>query len=297
MTPRRLRADLLTWDGSMAGISAARELHSVAEQLSLPVASLGRSVFQPRSEVLFDAEFDALVASIDDRGVLVPVLVRRRTDGELELLAGERRLEAAKRVGLTEIPARVLVDLSDADARAVALVDNLARADLSVWDEAQAFAQLREARRESGEDTDVRAIGAAAGKGKTYAAERLRIVDRLGPDVVDRAYAQVVGPGLPLQDLSKSLLLKAASAHDAEERASRLARALRRLPSCPVAPDVVRVQGTIASALTIKVTRPIATLPADAASVLLALLTSVLPVLQERVAELAASAHGEEHTH
>ncbi|HUR49635.1 MAG TPA: ParB/RepB/Spo0J family partition protein [Acidimicrobiales bacterium] len=115
---------------------------STSALVELPVTSLRPNPDQPREH--FDEEtLASLSASIRELGVLQPVLVKQAVDGSYELIAGERRLRAAKRAGLTTIPAIV----RDADRKASleqALVENLHRQDLNALEEAAAYSQLIE---------------------------------------------------------------------------------------------------------------------------------------------------------
>jgi ParB family chromosome partitioning protein len=124
----------------------------MSEELREPgVPSIGRDVvevpidivtpnpFQPRRE--FDeVALEELAASIRRHGVLQPVVVRAVGDG-YQLVAGERRLRAARAAGLDRIPARVSV-YSDAQMLEVALVENLQREDISALEAAEAYHQL-----------------------------------------------------------------------------------------------------------------------------------------------------------
>ncbi|MBD2054638.1 ParB/RepB/Spo0J family partition protein [Oculatella sp. FACHB-28] len=95
---------------------------------------------QPRR--YFDPDKMAkLVASVKEHGVLEPVLVRPLGDGNYELIAGERRLRAAREVGLTEIPI-VSRKFSDQEALQVALIENLQRDDLNPVEETEAVLEL-----------------------------------------------------------------------------------------------------------------------------------------------------------
>jgi len=108
----------------------------------VPLSQIRPNQFQPRKQ--FDEEaLSALVDSIKAVGILQPVLVREATDGELELIAGERRCRAARRAGLSTIPALVRA-AGDADSLEQALVENLHREDLNPLDEAGAYQQLIE---------------------------------------------------------------------------------------------------------------------------------------------------------
>lgn len=107
----------------------------------LPVSAIAPNRYQPRAH--FDEEtLAALADSIREVGVLQPVLVRRTPDG-YELIAGERRVRAARRVGMQSIPALVR-ETDDASTLEHALVENIHRTDLNPLEEAGAFQQLIE---------------------------------------------------------------------------------------------------------------------------------------------------------
>lgn len=106
------------------------------------VGSITANANQPRSR--FDEEaLSSLVASVRELGVLQPILVRPLDDGAYELIAGERRWRAAKRAGLTTIPA-VVRSADDVSSLEQAVVENLHRQDLNPLEEAAAYQQLVE---------------------------------------------------------------------------------------------------------------------------------------------------------
>jgi ParB family chromosome partitioning protein len=114
----------------------------VARLEDIPVASVRPNPNQPR--VHFDEESLAeLAESIREIGVLQPILVRPTADGVYELIAGERRWRAARRAGLTMVPA-VVRTTNDLESVERALVENLHRADLTPLEEAAAYQQLIE---------------------------------------------------------------------------------------------------------------------------------------------------------
>jgi ParB family chromosome partitioning protein len=118
---------------------------NVGEQVSgleeVLVADVRPNPFQPRAH--FDEEaLASLAESIREVGVLQPILIRP-VEGGYELVAGERRWRAARRVGLQTVPAMVR-DTDDASALEHALVENLHRSDLNVLEEAAAYQQLIE---------------------------------------------------------------------------------------------------------------------------------------------------------
>lgn len=114
----------------------------VARLEDIPVGSVRPNPNQPR--VHFDEESLAeLAESIREIGVLQPILVRPTADGVYELIAGERRWRAARRAGLTVVPA-VVRTTNDLESVERALVENLHRADLTPLEEAAAYQQLIE---------------------------------------------------------------------------------------------------------------------------------------------------------
>jgi ParB family transcriptional regulator, chromosome partitioning protein len=109
--------------------------------LEIPVAAIGPNPRQPRTGFADDT-LEALARSIQEVGVLQPVIVRRVEEG-YALVAGERRLRAAKVAGLATIPA-VVRDSDDADSLREALIENLHREDLGPLELAEAFQELLE---------------------------------------------------------------------------------------------------------------------------------------------------------
>lgn len=111
--------------------------------LTLSLTSILSNPRQPRTRV-DEAELDELAASVAQVGVLQPVLVRPSADGHrYELIAGERRLRAAERAGLAEIPA-IVRRTGDEHMLTEALVENVHRTDLDPLEEAMAYQQLLE---------------------------------------------------------------------------------------------------------------------------------------------------------
>jgi ParB family chromosome partitioning protein len=115
--------------------SPAKSPQSVAiDKICLPKRSQPRRYFDPE-------KLAQLVASVKEHGILEPLLVRPLHDDEYELIAGERRLRAAKEVGLQEVPI-VSRELDDKQALQVALMENLQREDLNPVEETEAVLEL-----------------------------------------------------------------------------------------------------------------------------------------------------------
>jgi ParB-like chromosome segregation protein Spo0J len=249
--------------------------------------TLARSPWQPRARVVRDAEFDALVASIAAHGVLEPLLARLDDAGALELVAGERRLEAAKAAGLAVVPVRVLAGLDAPTAQAVALTENLARQNLTAWDAARAVCALRDARAAAGLPADVRTLGAVAGRDRTTTAQLLDIGAQLTPAVVAAARSRCGVNDIDTPDgggavndidtLPRATLYSIATAPTDAARVQALAVALRRgaLPKGRPPARVVpawRVVGAAGAPRGLVLRAPVGTLtPADAAAALAAL--------------------------
>lgn len=121
------------------------KIKTAAQVLLLPQDSILPNPDQPRKRFDYD-ELEGLAQSIRQNGILQPVTVRRRTDGKnvkFELVAGERRLRAARLVGLTKIPA-IETDADEKSSAVLSLIENLQRQDLNFFEEAEAVQRLVE---------------------------------------------------------------------------------------------------------------------------------------------------------
>jgi ParB family chromosome partitioning protein len=136
----------------------------------VPLDSIATNPRQPRTS--FDeGSIDELATSIRELGVLQPLLVRSATDEGYELIAGERRLRAAERAGLTEVPV-VVVETDDRGSLERALVENVHREDLNPIEEAAAYKQLLE----EGALTQQK-LGDRLGRNRVTISNGLRLLD------------------------------------------------------------------------------------------------------------------------
>lgn len=113
---------------------------------------------------------EELAASIREKGILQPVLVKEAQGGQYELICGERRWRAAQLCGLTQVPV-VVKDIADKDFLEWALIENIQREDLNPVEEAEAYRRLAEERRLSQED-----IAKKVGKNRTTVTNALRLL-------------------------------------------------------------------------------------------------------------------------
>ncbi len=107
--------------------------------LEIPISQIRTNKYQPRTDFKQD-KLNDLVNSIREKGVVQPVLARKVQDG-YELIAGERRLRAAKTLGLEKIPA-ILRNVADVDMLEISLIENIQREELNAIEEAVAYQRL-----------------------------------------------------------------------------------------------------------------------------------------------------------
>lgn len=186
---------------------------------------------QPRRD-FSDAELQELQLSMQASGLLQPVAVRPRKDGRYELIAGERRLRAATRLGWTSIPAFVR-DVTDEQLLSLALVENLQREDLNPIEEAEGYRQLIN-------DFGLahQQVAQAVGKDRSTVTNALRLlalpedVQRLVRDgslTLGHARAMLgVPPGTSLTDLANRVISQRLSVREVERLVQEAKPAVKR---------------------------------------------------------------------
>lgn len=140
--------------------------------------------------------FEELVASIKEKGVLTPILIRETSKGKYEVIAGNRRLAAAKEAGLKEIPAQV-AEMTDVEAQEAQIVENLQREDIHPLEEAEACIQLIKT------TDDFKILAAKLGKSESYIRNRIMLCNLA--DEIKKAYREAVlndGQALEISRLS-----------------------------------------------------------------------------------------------
>src|SRR5208283_5123374 len=140
-------------------------------QRRLPTGSLRPNARNPR-RAFANAELDELVASLRERGIIQPIVVRavRGVADGYEIVAGERRWRAAQRAGLHEVPV-VVIEATDAEALQLAIIENVQRADLNPLEEADGYRALIDEFGNSQEE-----IAKIVGKSRSYVANTLRLL-------------------------------------------------------------------------------------------------------------------------
>jgi ParB family transcriptional regulator, chromosome partitioning protein len=186
----------------------------------VPLSTIEPDANQPRSSM---GDLDELVASIREKGVLEPILVRPRPESEdgqeapagvlYRIISGERRFRAAQEAGLYEVPV-IEMDVSDQEALEIALIENLQRKDLTPFEEAEGYRLLAEIHGYTHEE-----ISSSVGKSRTVVTESLSLL-QMPPRVRDTVQA--------LGLTSKSLLLEVLKAGDEAEMIELLEEVARR---------------------------------------------------------------------
>lgn len=155
--------------GDKAEPKSKEEAYHPDEVIQLPVSEIEPNRFQPRS--VFDEEkIKELAQTINTHGMIQPIIVRRLDDDHYEIIAGERRWRA---VGLLEWEniSAIIRNMTDAETASVALIENLQREELTVIEEAAAYAKLLELHSLTQE-----ALAQRLGKSQSTIANKLRLL-------------------------------------------------------------------------------------------------------------------------
>jgi len=232
------------------------------ELTELPVETIHPNSRQPRKR--HDSEAAAgLADSVRSQGVIQPVVVRRRLTGGFELIAGERRWRAARQAGLPTVPA-IVREADDGESLLLALVENVAREDLSPVDEARACALLIDEFGLSLGDVSER-----VGRSKPAVSNRMRLLD-LSDDVLAMVERGELSEGharavlaVPDQEgrrrLAREIVKKGMSVRAAEQRARWAgARQKPRVKGAPIDPALsarVRAAAERLTGMPVRLTR------------------------------------------
>lgn len=222
----------------------------------IPLDAIDLNPNQPR--VHFDeSDLKELAASVAERGVLQPILVRPLPHGRYQLVAGERRLRASQRAGRSEIPALVK-QMNDDESLLVAIIENVQRADLNPVEEAQGYQVLLD---EFGLKQDD--VARRVGKSRPAIANALRLL-QLPSETQDQIRSGRISAGharalLGLDDdearaaLTREILESSLSVRDVEkavqEKRSKPTKKPRKTD-----PDVVVMESDLSRVLGTKVT-------------------------------------------
>jgi len=191
----------------------------------IPIDLIIPNRYQPRT-VFDDEKIEELARTIHIHGVIQPIVVREYDQDKFEIIAGERRWRAMKKLEWEEVPA-IIKNLSDSETASVALIENLQREELSPIEEAMAYGKLLEIHSLTQE-----ALAQRLGKGQSTVANKLRLL-KLPQDVQDallnkliterhaRSLIPLKNPQLQVQLLAE-IIEKSLNVKQTEERVVKL---------------------------------------------------------------------------
>ena len=261
MTPPNAKKDEIRPRGLGRGLSAligdevaavkGEPLAARKDARTLPVAFLRPGKFQPRKS--FDEQPLAdLAASVKEKGVLSPILVRTLGPESYEIVAGERRWRAAQIAKLHDVPV-VIREMADGEALEIAIIENVQRADLNAVEEAMAYQQLMA---EPFKRTQEQ-VAAHVGKSRSHVANTLRLLN-LPPQVLTwlREGKLTAGHartllGLPdPEGAARALIEGGLNVRQAEQRATRKLKSGGKPHKDP---DTAALEASISNRLGLKV--------------------------------------------
>ena len=196
----------------------------------VPLASIEPNPDQPRTNFKRE-ELEELAASIDREGLLQPILVRAIDDGKYQIIAGERRWQACKLLGLDMVPVR-MKDADDTKALELALIENLQRSDLNPIEEAYGYRRLMERNNMTQAD-----VAQAMSKGRSTITNALRLLELpedaqqlLFEDKIQAGHARAI-LSIPSREGRQKLTNKLRENKMSVREAEQLARLLAGKPN------------------------------------------------------------------
>ena len=221
---------------------------------SISISSLVRNKFQPRKK--FDQEsLEELTHSIKERGIIQPIIVRPSSEakGKFEIIAGERRWQAAQHAGLHEVPI-ILVDVDNLKSLEFAIVENVQRKDLNPIEEAEGYKRLID---EFSYDQDK--VSKFIGKSRAHISNCLRLLS-LPQEIIELIVEEKLSQGHAkiLVGLDNAILLakKIISKKLSVRQAENLVRILKSSPNSNYKkkdPNILSLENELASKIGMRV--------------------------------------------
>jgi len=246
----RLGRGLASLIGDMG---AGTDLEPARSQRRVPIGLLRSNPRNPRRDIAA-AQLDELAASVKERGIIQPIAVRplrgtgTGTGESYEIIAGERRWQAAQRAGLHEVPV-VVLDVSDVEALEFAIIENVQREDLNPIEEAAGYQALIDEFKYHQDD-----IAKTVGKSRSHVANMLRLLKlpelvktyiRTGQFSAGHARALIGAP--EPERLARQIIDRGLNVREAEALVRSYAREKRK-PRQKAA-DTVALEKRVADAL------------------------------------------------
>jgi ParB family transcriptional regulator, chromosome partitioning protein len=215
-----------------ATLTAGTPEAAAAGVREIPIELIHRNERQPRW-VFSPEELEELTASIREKGVLQPILVRPspRTGGEFEIVAGERRWRASQKAGLKAMPALVH-ELDDLQVLEVAVIENVQRANLSPIEEAAAYRELMDRFGRTQEE-----VADIVGKSRSHVANTLRLMNLPEPvrehvleGRLSAGHARAILTAENPEQLAEQIIARGLSVRDAERLGREAGQVARGKP-------------------------------------------------------------------
>ena len=227
-------------------------LQDIRSLRHLPVELLHASANNPRKRFA-DDELEDLAKSIREKGLLQPLVVRTRTDGEYEIVAGERRWRAAQRAGLHEIPV-LIREFSDGEALEIALIENIQRSDLNPLEEARAYNLLLEQFNYTQQQ-----LAQSVGKSRSHIANMLRLLNlpisvrqQIEAGKLTAGHARTLVATESPAELAEQIIKLGLSVREAEGL-TRRASSSKRKAKAEKSADTKALEKSVAEALGLKI--------------------------------------------
>jgi ParB family transcriptional regulator, chromosome partitioning protein len=150
-------------------VSEESVIQDIRSLRHVPVESLFPNPHNPRKS-FHEEDLETLAQSIRDKGLLQPLVVRPRSDGTFEIVAGERRWRAAQRAQVHDVPV-LIRELDDRETLEIAIIENVQRSDLNALEEASAYRQLLDLYAYTQQQ-----LAEAVGKSRSHIANTMRLL-------------------------------------------------------------------------------------------------------------------------
>jgi ParB family transcriptional regulator, chromosome partitioning protein len=234
-------------------ISEEAVIEDIRTLRHVPVELLRANPNNPRKHFK-DEDLDELARSIREKGILQPLVVRERADGQYEIVVGERRWRAAQRAGVHEVPV-VIQNLSDGEALEIALIENIQRADLNPLEEARGFSQLMNEFSYTQQQ-----LADSVGKSRSHIANTLRLLTL--PESVRRhleegeltaGHARALVSTESPEALAEQIIRLGLSVREAEDLSRGAAPQNRKRARPPKDADTMALERQLSEALGLKV--------------------------------------------
>lgn len=219
----------------------------------MPIELLHANPNNPRKHFA-ETDLEDLARSIREKGLIQPLVVRPRSDGDYEIVAGERRWRAAQRAGVHDLPV-VVRELSDSEALEIALIENIQRSDLNPLEEARAYSQLLERFNYTQQQ-----LADSLGKSRSHIANTLRLLtlpesvrQQIEDGKLTAGHARALVAVDSADALADQIIKLGLSVREAEELARHASEPVSRKKKVEKDADTKALEKSLADALGLRV--------------------------------------------